>query len=179
MLDLKLPNPVGGTLKKTILLCLSLFLIPALLWAGGKEDGSIRWLRADVAVKEARDEKKPLLIDFYAQWCGYCKKMKRETYTDKRVIERINRQFKAVTVDIEGSDSFIINGKALTESDFAEGFKITATPTTWFIKPNGEVIKGIPGYMEPDEFLEILSYIGDGWYEKMGIMEYLNKKPGK
>lgn len=166
-------------MKKTILLFLCLFLLPAGLLAGGKEDAGVRWLTVDKALKEAKEEKKPVLIDFYAQWCGYCKKMKRETYTDRRVVEKINRLFKAVSVDVEGTSKFVVDGKTVSESQFSDGFNVTSTPTTWFLKPNGDIIKGIPGYMEPEEFLEILSYVGEGWYEEMSIMEYLNKKPKK
>jgi thioredoxin-related protein len=168
-------------MKKIALMAVFL-LIPALLLAEEikkGEDAAVRWLPLDKALKEAKVEKKPVLIDFYAKWCGYCKKMKRDTYGDKAVIERINRMFKAVSIDIEGEKEFTVDGKTVSESEFADGFGVTATPTTWFLKPNGDLIKGIPGYMEPEEFLPILNYVGEGWYEKMGIVEYLNTKQKK
>lgn len=157
---------------KKALLMVMLLLIPAISQA---EEVKVKWLALDRALQEAGEEKKPVLIDFYADWCGYCKKMKRETYGNRLVIERINKMFKAVSVNIEGRKEFVINGKKVSESRFADGFNVTSTPTTWFLKTNGDLIKGIPGYMEPEEFLQILNYVGEGWYEKMGIMEYLNK----
>lgn len=157
---------------KKALLMVMLLLIPAISQA---EEVKVKWLALDRALQEAGEEKKPVLIDFYADWCGYCKKMKRETYGNRLVIEQINKMFKAVSVNIEGRKEFVINGKKVSESRFADGFNVTSTPTTWFLKTNGDLIKGIPGYMEPEEFLQILNYVGEGWYEKMGIMEYLNK----
>jgi len=151
-----------------------LFLfIPALLHA---EESAVKWLPLDKAMKEAREEKSLVLIDFYAKWCGYCRKMHKETYPDGKVIAKINGLFKAASIDIEGGKKFVINGKTISEREFADSFNISATPTTLFIKPNGELIKGIPGYMEPEEFLEILDYMGDGWYKKMDIGEYLEKR---
>ncbi|MBF8250584.1 MAG: hypothetical protein HW382_212 [Deltaproteobacteria bacterium] len=160
-------------MKKFLLIAFFL-LIPAGLQAG---ESAVKWLPLDQAMKEAKKEKKLILIDFYAEWCGYCKKMKRETYTDRKVVERINMLFKAVSVDIEGNKEFNMKGKKTSEREFSDSFDITATPTTFFFKPNGEPIKGVPGYMEPDEFLDILNYFGEGWYEKIGIFEYLEKLP--
>jgi len=160
-------------MKRFLLIALVL-LVPVGLQAG---ESAVRWLPLDQAMKEAKREKKLILIDFYAEWCGYCKKMKRETYTDSKVVERINMLFKAVSVDIEGNKEFNIKGEKTSEKEFSGSFRITATPTTFFFKPNGDPIKGIPGYMEPDEFLDILNYFGEGWFKKMGIVEYLEKLP--
>ena len=159
---------------KRFLLIAFFLLIPAGLQAG---ESAVRWLPLDQAMKEAKKEKKLILIDFYAEWCGYCKKMKRETYTDSKVVERINMLFKVVSVDIEGNKEFNMKGKKTSEREYSDSLNITSTPTTFFLKPSGEPIKGVPGYMEPDEFLDILSYFSEGWYEKMGIVEYLEKLP--
>lgn len=159
---------------KTLLLIALFLLIPAALLAG---ESTIKWLPLDQAMIEAKKEKKLILIDFYAEWCGYCKKMKRETYTDKKVVERINSLFKAVSIDIEGKKEFTLNGEKTSEREYSDSLNITSTPTAFFLKPNGEPVKGIPGYMESDEFLDILNYFGERWYEKMGIVEYLEKPP--
>ena len=50
---------------------------------------------------KAKREGKILLVDVYTDWCGYCKKMDRETYTDAKIIEKLNKDFVMVKLNPE------------------------------------------------------------------------------
>lgn len=158
---------------KRILMIVLFLLGPSILHA--EEAVKVTWLTLESAMKAAKEENKLVLIQFETTWCKYCKDMKAETYTDKTVIEKVNKMFKVTSVNIEGNNELLVNGKKMTEKEFASKFNINMTPMTYFLKPNGEQIKGYPGQMDPDEFLPILSYIGEGWYEKMSIIDYMKK----
>jgi len=90
---------IGAKYLALALLCTS---IGALLAA--ESEPSIQW-QSDLeqAVASARESKKPLLIQLTASWCGYCEKMHRETYQDKRVIAAVNKCFVPVMLDADAN----------------------------------------------------------------------------
>ena len=158
---------------RRVLMIILFLLSPSVLYAG--EAAKVTWLTLENAMKSAKEEKKLVLIQFETTWCKYCKDMKTETYNDKTVIEKVNKMFKVTSVDKEGNKELVVKGKKMTEKEFASKFNINMTPMTYFLKPDGQQIKGYPGQMGPDEFLPILSYVGEGWYEKMSIIDYMKK----
>jgi uncharacterized protein YyaL (SSP411 family) len=58
-------------------------------------------------------EKRPILIDLYTDWCGWCKVMDKKTYTNKKVIEYLQDKFYPVKLDAETRERITWNGKNL------------------------------------------------------------------
>lgn len=108
-------------------------------WAGG--GGAIAWRTSlPAAQAEAKQSHKLLMVDFYTSWCGYCKKLDAETYTDANVI-KLSGQVVTVKVDAERE------GKSLAQKYGVRGF-----PTILFLNETGGVEGMIDGYLPPDGF---------------------------
>ena len=61
----------------------------------------IKWLSLDEATKEIKAHpEKPVLINFYTTWCGFCKRLDKETFTDNKVADYVNKNYN---IDIERS----------------------------------------------------------------------------
>ncbi|MCH2235373.1 MAG: thioredoxin domain-containing protein [Crocinitomicaceae bacterium] len=103
------------------------FLISALvissgLWAGTalsfglglssvSAEESITWYDFETAIDLNKKEKKPIFIDIYTSWCGWCKKMDAGTFQDPDVIKFMNKNFLAVKLDAEQKEAIVFKEK--------------------------------------------------------------------
>jgi len=95
------------------------------------------------AIKRAQSEGKPVLVNFYADWCVWCKRLDSTTLRDAKVAALLSDRFIAVQLDVDG------NGRELSNE-----FHVDGLPTVLILDPSGREIGRIPGYMPPTGFLE-------------------------
>lgn len=77
---------------------------------GFSQNTSITWKTWAELEQALEDNPKPVLVYFHAEWCAYCKKIKREVFTKKDVIEKINTDYYAVNMDIETTEPITFDG---------------------------------------------------------------------
>ncbi|MFO8024277.1 MAG: protein-disulfide reductase DsbD [Pseudomonadota bacterium] len=94
---------------------------------------------------QAKAAGKPVMLDFYADWCIYCKDYEKYVFTDQRVIERLDN-FVLLKADVTDNDA---KDKALLRN-----FGLVAPPAILFFGPDGEERHGrrLVGAMNADEF---------------------------
>lgn len=80
-------------------------------------------------LEQAQREGKLVFVDFYATWCGPCKAMDRNVFSDKRVGDYFNENFVSYKVDADGEGSHI-----------AAIYDIKSLPTLLFLDANGDVL---------------------------------------
>lgn len=137
-------------MKKLILLAL-LFPFGFGLFAQDKE---IKWLSFDEASELAVKEPKMILVSVYTDWCGWCKKMDRETFTDNEVIDYINERFYAVKMNAEENKrKYKFRGREFTDATMARTMRVTSYPNLVIMDAAMENITQLPGYREPEGFL--------------------------
>ena len=105
---------------------------------------------ADVLAK-AKAESKLVFVDFATEWCGWCKRLDKDTFSQASVAEAM-KGFVAVHVDAEKGE-----GVALARKYGAHGF-----PTLVVVDAAGEEVDRIVGYMPPDKFIPEISRIARG-----------------
>jgi thiol:disulfide interchange protein len=102
-------------------------------------------VRFDEALARAKSEKRLLLVDVYTDWCGWCKKLDGEVFSNARVANAA-RGLVAVRVNAEKGGE-----------EVARRYGIEGYPTILFVDGSGAVVKRVDGYVDVDEMLRILS----------------------
>jgi thioredoxin-related protein len=138
-----------------------------------KGEKKISWLAFDAAVVKAKSENKHMIVDVYTTWCGWCKVMDRQTYSNADVAAYLNDNFVLAKVNGESSAELHYKGEVMTERAFARKVGVTGFPTTYFLKPDADIIGGAPGYIPPDNFMIYAKYVSTKWYEKGSPQDYL------
>lgn len=140
----------------------------ALVLLGGNGQASIRWEhRFDDAVKKARAAKKPIMIDFWADWCAWCHRLDQTTYVDP-VVVRLSEEFIALKLDTEGSKK---------NQDIALRYNVATLPTIAFVTPGGRQILTLRGFQGPGQFPRTMEAAREVAGRVMGFEEALDGNP--
>lgn len=100
----------------------------------------------EAVLAQAKHSCKPVMIDFFADWCAACKELDQHTYVAKDVVSEAGR---FVSVKVDGTeDHAVLDG-------LYERFGVQGLPTVAFVAPNGEVLTSprVTGFLPPEKFL--------------------------
>lgn len=80
---------------------------------------NIQWMSWEQAVQRAKTDEQPkkIFIDFYTDWCGWCKRMDATTFADPNVVAYMNQHYYPVKFDAETMDTIVFNGTTFLNSD--------------------------------------------------------------
>ncbi len=98
---------------------------------------------------------KPVMLEFTASWCVYCKRMEKSTFVDPSVVNYVNQRFVAVRVDADANKELV--------ADLA----IKGLPAILIVSPDLRIIERIPGFQTPEALLTKLKKVPAG--ESPGI----------
>jgi thioredoxin-related protein len=137
-----------------------------------KTNEGVGWYSYDEGTKKARESDKPILLDFYTDWCGWCKKMDKETYGSRDVQQFLNLRFIPIKINAESKEVIHVDGKEMKMRDLTRKYGVRGYPTTVFLESDGNLIGPLPGYTDPDSMRKVLAYIQEKAYKKMSLEEF-------
>lgn len=137
---------------------------------------AIQWLDFEKAVAAAKKERKLLVVDFYTDWCGWCKVMDRDTYGNAEVAKYAKTKLIMSKVNAESKALTRYKESEMTFQQLALGFGVRGYPATIFIGPDGEFITLVSGFVPADKFMPILEFLADGHYKTTKYEDFLAKR---
>lgn len=127
----------------------------------------INWMSFEEAVEAQKTIPKKIFMDAYTVWCGPCKMLDKNTFSNEDVAEYINENYYAVKFNAEGNETVTLNDVTYTNPDYdpnssgrnsshqlSQYYRINAYPTVLFLDENTQLISPFPGYKTPEQ-LEI------------------------
>lgn len=147
-----------GILAAFLLVCLFSF-----------SQDQITWLTWEEAVQQNAKNPKKIFVDVYTDWCGWCKKMDKEIFTDKEVAKYMNEEFYCVKLNAEQKESIKYNGKEFKYVQAGNrGYNALALallnnrpsfPSFIVLSLQEQVVKRLIGYQQKSQLLSQLKSI--------------------
>jgi thioredoxin 1 len=166
-------------IKKILTLALSCFALVMLLSpkTGLAVDDQIKWYPYNEGVELAKKEGKKVFLHFYADWCHFCAEMKKNTFTNKEIIDYLNQHYVSILVNADKerkiAGDYFVRGLPATFFLTLEGFKIQLP-----VEENRKM-SDIPGFISHEMLLKLLRYVQSESYNNMTFKAYSEKAPDK
>ncbi len=116
------------------------------------------------AFAESAGTGKPVIVDFSTSWCGWCKKLDKDTFSNK-MVQDLSSGF--IWARIDGDK----------EKDLVNKYGVTGYPTVFFLDKDGKVIDRITGYLPPEEFVSRMRAVLGKATPGAGIIGKKGKNP--
>ena len=138
--------------------------------------GPIAWQTYDEGLANAAADNKLVMIEFFATWCGYCKKMDKQVFPDPTVQAQLSKYFVPVRVTESSSNEVTFQGKTMSEKELTQQFGVTGFPTIVFLDSAGEPITKIPGFVPAETLEGALAFVGSGAYKNMEYKDFQKQR---
>ena len=143
---------------------------------GKSSSAAIEWQEFSKAIELAKKQNKIVVVDFYTDWCGWCKRMDKDTYAHADIVKYAKAKLIMSKVNAESQDKTRFKDRELTYQQLALGMGVRGYPTTAFFDSNGEPITLISSYLTPDQFIPILDFLADGHYKTMTFEAFMKNR---
>ncbi len=136
-------------MKSNYMRCIRLLVLSLIFYNAGIATAaeSINWRSYEEGMILSKIEKKKVFLHFYADWCGFCRKMANTTFKDLDLIKYLNENYMPIMVNTD------------REPETAGAYGVAGLPYTMFLTEMGEPIFSVPGYIPTDTLFSLLKEI--------------------
>jgi len=148
----------------------------------------INWMSLDEVREAQKTNPKNVLIDVYTNWCGPCKLMDRNTFSNTDIIRIINENYYAVKFNAEGNKEVNFKGNIFKNPNYdpakaqrrnashelAQYYRIRSYPTILFLDEEANLITPVVGYKTPQQLEIFLTIFKGDKYKEVKTQKAFN-----
>lgn len=131
-------------------------IITFVLFSFTEPEATVNWVSLSEAQELSKDSPKTIFIDFTADWCGWCKVMDKNTFSDATVASYMNENYYSVRLDYDSKEKLNFFGDQLTARELGTKYKVPGLPTILLVSHDNKKSKTLVGYKKPEPFLDKL-----------------------
>jgi len=171
-------------MKKLALLLL--LTIPAFLLSA--QTAPVKWYSIEEAVNLAKSDPRPIFVDTYTDWCGWCKKLDKDTFSNPVIADILNTKFYAVKFDAEGSEPVTFQGRRfINDGKIGKTHQLAYAllqgqlgyPSIVFLTSQSELITPVSGYRTPAQIEPMLMYFAGTSWQNQSFDDFMKTFKGK
>jgi thioredoxin-related protein len=142
----------------------------------------VKWYTIQEALILNKNQPKKFMIDVYTDWCGWCKKMDRETFTNPVIAKYLNENYYPVKFNAETFDTIVFQDKTFVNdrkgTRSSNQFAIAllkgqmSYPSIAYVNQDLTLLGAIPGYKTPEELEVWLNFVAQDKYKTMKFDEF-------
>ncbi len=148
----------------------------------------VKWMSFEEAVEKSKAEKRKIFVDVYTDWCGWCKVMDKNTFTDPHIAKLLNEKYYPVKFDAEQTNDVTFRGttfkfvpygnKGAHQLAMALLNNQMSYPNFVFLDEEFRIVPifdkstSLPGYRKPEEFHIFLSFVAGDFFKNSNVQEY-------
>ena len=149
-----------------------------LLWSSNIElhaqDAKINWMSVEEVTEALKEDPRPIMMDVYTAWCGPCKMMMANTFTNKDLIAYVNKNYYTVKFDAESPTPVTFKGQDYSNPTYdpnkrgrngvhelSRALGVNAYPTIVYFNDKFDVITPISGYKQPQQLQVLLTFFNE------------------
>lgn len=152
---------------------------------------SIKWYTIEEAEKLSKQAQRPIFVDTFTDWCGWCKKMDKETFTNPVISDILNNKYYPVKFDAEGKENITVFGHTFVNDGKAGKAHQLAVellrgqlsyPTVVFLLPISDgkfQSQAVPGFREAKDMETLLSFFSEKAYATQSFEDFQKGFQGK
>lgn len=149
----------------------------------------IKWYTLSEAIELNKAEPRNFVIDVYTDWCGWCKRMDAQTFSNQIIADYVNKNFYAVKFNAEQKGTLTVGEKEYKFIDNgSRGYHEMAViltkgrlsyPTIVYLDKDLRHLDVAPGFVNAEQFEVYLSYFNEGADKKTTFEKYSMNFKGK
>lgn len=168
-------------MKRIILTATAVTIFSGILFSQSSDE-YVNWYSFEEAVEMVSENPKKIFIDIYADWCGWCRRMDQETFSNPDVADYLNKHFYPVKLNAETTDTIVFQGHEFVNegngSRSAHQLPIAilqgkmSYPSVAYMDENLQLLTVVPGFRTPENIEPLLRFFGEDHYKSINWEEF-------